>query len=126
VSVQLTGAQLAEIVCPHSRARLAAEQCCSALRERPHEAIEGREVSAAELRRTYTIRLSREAGAADIIGSDRLLSDLESYDGESVVMVVLERDGRVLCILLDETARRLVTCFVGIDRREASPDTGSG
>jgi hypothetical protein len=69
------------------------------------------------LRRIYKIRLSRPEAAAAVLGADRLLTDLSSYAGESILMAVVEHGGHIYAMLLDEEGGRLVSCTVGRDRR---------
>ena len=91
--------------------------CCEALTETTDASIVAKSVPTTDLRRTYTIRLSRPQGKSGIQGSDWLLNELGQCPEASVLMAVLERGGKIYCMLLDPKAKRLVSCFVGRDRR---------
>jgi hypothetical protein len=93
MSVPLTGAQLAEIVCRRAGDGPAAERCCAALGARPLLPLEGQEVPTSELQQIYKRRLSREDGPEDVVGSDRLLSDLDRT-GEDQAPLRIERHRR--------------------------------
>lgn len=88
------------------------------LRAASEPTIRESSVPRAQLERVYRARLARPQAVDAIMGSERLLSDLAAYDGENVVMAVMESsDGQIGCMLLDDSASRLVACFVGRDRR---------
>ena len=46
-----------------------------------------------------------------------MLAQLAAYDGENVRMTVVEYGSRVCCVMLDESASRLIASLVGKDRR---------
>jgi hypothetical protein len=69
------------------------------------------------LRRIYRIRLRKPKIISNLpIGSDRLLSDLDGYQGANIRMVVWGKAPRAYCVMLDDTASRLVACLVSRDR----------
>jgi len=51
------------------------------------------------------------------LGADRLLAQLAAYDGENVRMTVVDYGSRSCCVMLDESASRLIASLVGKDRR---------
>jgi len=82
--------------------------------------LAGDRASKAHLMRIYTIRLSRSDRSPDLIGVDRLLTDLYEYPGEELIgFVHATQSGQMYTMFLDEGVTRLVSCFVGRDHRMA-------
>jgi hypothetical protein len=116
---ELSVSQLERLVCAAASGWQAAEECCEALRDSGLEVIGSTSVPKRQLKRIYQIRLSREKPEGPpVLGAERILSDIDAYEGEELTMVALPRDREVYCLLLDDTASHLVTCFVGRDRRD--------
>ena len=117
----LDASKLISVVCSAAPGWKAADKCCEALRKRPSTVLQGRPVKRTHLERIYRIRLSRPEVAKRVIGSDRLLSDLAAWRDEDLTMIVLDSsDGLTYCMLLNETADRLITCFIAPDPNVAS------
>ena len=115
---RLVSSQVAAIVCARTEEWEAARLCCEALRIAQNSELESAPVPTADLRRTYRIRLMKPEVKRDLpIGSDRLLSDLESYQGKTIQLIAFGKPPNVYGIMLDESGTGLVTCFVGRDRR---------
>lgn len=115
MSVQVAAAQVRNLVCLQSANWPAAAECCRELTGRGSGVIEGRKVPASDLKRIYERRLSKSPESVQ--GGDRLLRDLRGFSGDTILLVALESRERVFCLLLDEDATNLVSCFVGTDKR---------
>jgi len=76
------------------------------------------------LRRIYQIRLTKPGinKAKLPLGSDRLLAQLAAYDGENVRMTVVDYGSRFCCVMLDESASRLIASLVSKGRVIILPD----
>lgn len=107
--------RLASIVCQRAEGWPAAQRCCSALRTPGLGNLRGGPVGIDHLRRIYRIRLSRDPKG--VIGADRLLKDLDAFQGKDLTLVTLEHGGQVFDMFFDQPVSRLVTCVVGNDRR---------
>lgn len=120
MSDPLATADLIDIVCARAIGWEAAERCCNALKALPVGTVQGHAVPKSDIETIYRIRLSRPV-PADVVGTDRLLSDLAGYSGDDLTMVTLPpRTGRDIHVMFFEKgATRLLTCFVGPDRRLA-------
>jgi hypothetical protein len=115
MNVQLPVERLRDLVCTQSIGWPAAAECCRELADRKSPVIPGRQVSASDIKRIYRRRLTRDPDIVE--GGVRLLEDLEQYSGAVIVLAAVETHNRVFCLLLDEDATSLVSCFVGADRR---------
>ena len=120
----LPAAKVADVVCSQGEGQESARICCEALREKVPEEVRSRFVPTSHLRRIYGIRLTKPGidWAKLPLGSDRLLAQLAAYDGENVRMTVVDHDSGFCCVMLDETASRLIASLVGRDRLIILPD----
>jgi hypothetical protein len=110
---------LEQIVCAESGGWRAAQACCAALRNASSEVLGSTSGPKRDVQRIYEIRLSRQKPEGPpVLGAERILSDLDAYQAEQLTMVVVQDDQEVYCLLLDDAVSRLVTCFVGRDRRD--------
>jgi hypothetical protein len=117
--IEESTSRLADIVCTRAEGWPAADLCCEALRSSTGM-LAGDRASKAHLMRIYTIRLSRSDRSPDLIGVDRLLTDLDEYPGEELIgFVHATQSGQMYTMFLDEGVTRLVSCFVGRDHRMA-------
>ena len=115
--MELSTSRLLKAVCSRAIGWRAAELTCDAIKRYGQASIRANFVRLAELQRIYRLRLSKsEAMSSYVEGADRLVEDLESHTGEDVLMVVIEVDDLVHCVLLDESGSNLVACFVARDR----------
>jgi len=114
----LPAAKLAAVVCSQGEGQESARICCEALRAKVPEEVRSALVPTRHLRRIYEIRLTKPEIKSNLpLGSDRLLAQLAAYDGENVRMTVVDYGSRFCCVMLDETASRLIASLVGKDRR---------
>ena len=115
----LPAAKVADVVCSQDEGQESARICCEALREKVPEEVRSRFVPTSHLRRIYGIRLTKPGidWAKMPLGADRLLAQLAAYDGENVRMTVVDYGSRSCCVMLDESASRLIASLVGKDRR---------
>jgi len=120
----LPAAKVADVVCSQGEGQESARICCEALRAKVPEEVRSRFVPTSHLRRIYGIRLTKPGidWAKMPLGADRLLAQLAAYDGENVRMTVVDYDSGFCCVMLDETASRLIASLVGKDRLIILPD----
>ena len=120
----LPAAKVADVVCSQGEGQESARICCEALRAKVPEEVRSRFVPTSHLRRIYGIRLTKPGinKAKLPLGSDLLLAQLAAYDGENVRMTVVDYDSGFCCVMLDETASRLIASLVGKDRLIILPD----
>ena len=120
----LPAAKVADVVCSQGEGQESARICCEALRAKVPEEVRSRFVPTRHLRRIYEIRLTKPGinKAKLPLGSDLLLAQLAAYDGENVRMTVVDYDSGFCCVMLDETASRLIASLVGKDRLIILPD----
>ena len=120
----LPAAKVADVVCSQGEGQESARICCEALRAKVPEEVRSRFVPTSHLRRIYEIRLTKPGiNTAKLpLGADRLLAQLAAYDGENVRMTVVDYDSGFCCVMLDETASRLIASLVGKDRLIILPD----
>ena len=116
---ELAVAELEQVVCAAAPGWPAAEACCEAVRSSESEVVPSTSVPRREMLRIYETRLSRDKPEGPpVLGAERILHDVEAYEGEELTMVALPKGNEVYCLLLNDTASQLVTCFVGRDRRD--------
>ena len=115
----LPAAKVADVVCSQGEGQESARICCEALRAKVPEEVNSTFVPTSHLRRIYGIRLTKPGidWAKMPLGADRLLAQLAAYDGENVRMTVVDYGSRSCCVMLDESASRLIASLVGKDRR---------
>jgi hypothetical protein len=115
INKETTG--LEALVCSGSPRSRAAERCCQLLRSAVMPDMSGRLVPTTELLDVYKRRMARPNAIATVLGGDGIVSSLERHDQQSVAVFTVENGEEVGVLLLDESASRLLTCFVGRDRR---------
>src|SRR5438309_605106 len=115
----LPAARVADVVCSQGEGQESARICCEALRASVPGQVRSSFVPTRHLRRIYGIRLTKPGmdWAKMPLGADRLLAQLAAYDGENVRMTVVDYGSRSCCVMLDESASRLIASLVGKDRR---------
>ena len=120
----LPAAKVADVVCSQGEGQESARICCEALRETVPDEVRSRFVPTSHLRRIYGIRLTKPGiNTAKLpLGADRLLAQLAAYDGKNVRMTVVDYNSGYCCVMLDETASRLIASMVGKDRLIMLPD----
>jgi|SRR5438445_9709738 len=114
----LPAATVADVVCSQGEGQESARICCDALRANVPGQVRSSFVPTRQLRRIYEFRLTKPGTnmAKLPLGSDRLLAQLAAYDGENVRMTVVDYGSRFCCVMLDESASRLIASLVGKDR----------
>ena len=112
------------MVCSQAEGQESARICCEALRAKMPEEVRSALVPTRHLRRIYQIRLTKPGinKAKLPLGSDRLLAQLAAYDGENVRMTVVDYGSRFCCVMLDESASRLIASLVSKGRVIILPD----
>lgn len=120
VRTEILISDLERVLCEPDQDSVEAKACCDAVRQLTETAITVASIRTDALRRIYRIR-SLQTGddrPRDVRQTiDRVLIDLEAYEGDVVKMVVFPRGKSVYSVLLDQDQSRLLTCLVLEDRR---------